>query len=153
MFLKGVSSALHEPFLCWSKHNCIMRMMPGTYRENLNTIFNIAKSQNHTLERIRKSHATLRIWLRAFVCEGEDWKIQIQNIFLYNLFIYLVIFNYVLLFQRERAQCVLVSCNFNMELDLQSLGSSPDLQRWLIRARQIQWSKLGIWTWDISLTP
>ncbi len=40
------------------------------------------------------------------------------------------------------------------KLDLQSIGSSPDLQRWLlIRARQIQWSELGIWTWDISLTP
>ena len=40
-----------------------------------------------------------------------------------------------------------------MKLDLQSTGSSPDLQRWLIQGRQIQWSELGIWTWDISLTP
>ena len=39
-----------------------------------------------------------------------------------------------------------------IKLDLQSIGSSPDLQRWLIRARQLQWSKLGIWTLDISLT-
>ena len=39
------------------------------------------------------------------------------------------------------------------KLDLQSIVSSPDFQRWLIRARQIQWSELGIWTWDISLTP
>ena len=39
------------------------------------------------------------------------------------------------------------------QLDLQSIGSSPDLQRWLVRAHQIQWSELGIWTWDISLTP
>ena len=37
------------------------------------------------------------------------------------------------------------------KLDLQSIGSSPELQRWLIRARQIQWPELGIWTWDISL--
>ena len=43
--------------------------------------------------------------------------------------------------------------NFDLKLDLQSIGSSPDLQTWLIRARQIQWSELGIWTWDISLTP
>ena len=41
----------------------------------------------------------------------------------------------------------------NIQLDLQSIGSSPHLQRWLIRARQIQWSELVIWTWDISLTP
>ena len=34
------------------------------------------------------------------------------------------------------------------KLDLQSIGSSPDIQRWLIQARQIQWSKWGIWTWD-----
>ena len=42
-------------------------------------------------------------------------------------------------------------CVFSLKLDLQSIGSSPDLQRWLIWARQIQWSELGIWTWDISL--
>ena len=39
------------------------------------------------------------------------------------------------------------------KLDLQPIGSSPDLQRWLVQARQIQWSELWIWTSDISLTP
>ena len=37
---------------------------------------------------------------------------------------------------------------FGSKLDLQSVGSSPDLHRGLIQASQIQWSEL-----EISLTP